>query len=196
MGFDPVTAFVVQLVVTTAISWVLKPDPPKRNVQQQETAQGILVNKASNNSAIPVVYGRRQVGIARVFVESSGSDNQYLYMAGVLCEGGGNGIESVDEIYVNDKLVVWSGALTDGTVRTVNSSDTNFYKGESLISIQAFFGLDNQSGSSLLDAEAVAMIHRADPLPPPPPEIEGETIELIVPIRFSLCKRSGGTGRC
>jgi hypothetical protein len=151
MGFDPVTAFVVQLVVTTAISWVLKPDPPKRNVQGQETAQGILVNKASNNSAIPVVYGKRQVGIARVFVESSGSDNQYLYMAGVLCEGGGNGIESVDEIYVNDKLVVWSGGLTDGTVRTVNSSDTNFYKDGSLISVQAFYGLDNQSVSSILD---------------------------------------------
>ena len=152
MGFDPVTAFVVQLVVTTAISWVLKPDPPKRNVQQQETAQGILVNKASNNTAIPIVYGKRQVGIARVFVESSGTNNQYLYMAGVLCEGGGNGIESVDEIYVNDKLVVWSGTLTDGTVRTVNSSDTNFYKDSaSLISVQAFYGLDNQPVSSILD---------------------------------------------
>jgi hypothetical protein len=151
MGFDPVTAFVVQLVVTTAISWVLKPDPPKRNVQGQETAQGILVNKASNNSAIPVVYGRRQVGIARVFIESSGTDNNYLYMAGVLCEGGGNGIESVEEIYINDKLVTWSGALTDGTVRTVNSSDANFYKDGSLISVQAFYGLDNQSASSILD---------------------------------------------
>jgi hypothetical protein len=151
MGFDPVTAFVVQLVVTTAISWVLKPEPPKRNVQGQETAQGILVNKASNNTAIPVVYGRRQVGIARVFVESSGADNTYLYMAGVLCEGGGNGIESIDEIYVNDKLVTWSGALTDGTVRTVDSSDTNFYKDESLISVQSFYGLDSQSVSSLLD---------------------------------------------
>jgi hypothetical protein len=152
MGFDPITSAVVQLVVTTAISWVLKPEPPKRNVQQQETAQGILVNKASNNTAIPVVYGQRQVGIARVFVESSGTDNTYLYMAGVLCEGGGNGIESIDEIYVNDKLVTWSGALTDQTVRTVNSSDTNYYKdGESLISVQSFYGLDNQPVSSLLD---------------------------------------------
>jgi hypothetical protein len=152
MGFDPITSAVVQLVVTTAISWVLKPEPPKRNVQQQETAQGILVNKASNNTAIPVVYGQRQVGISRVFVESSGTDNNYLYMAGVLCEGGGNGIESVDEIYINDKLVTWSGSLTDGTTRTVNSSDTNYYKdGASLISVQAFYGLDNQSVSSILD---------------------------------------------
>jgi len=152
MGFDPITSAVVQLVVTTAISWVLKPEPPKRNVQQQETAQGILINKASNNTAIPVVYGQRQVGISRVFVESSGTDNNYLYMAGVLCEGGGNGIESVDEIYINDKLVTWSGSLTDGTLRTVNSSDTNYYKdGASLISVQAFYGLDNQSVSSILD---------------------------------------------
>jgi hypothetical protein len=43
-------------------------------------------------------------------------------------------------------------SLTNGTLRGVSSSDTNFYKnGESLISIQGFFGLDNQSASSLLD---------------------------------------------
>ena len=151
MGFDPITSAVIQLVVTTAISWVIAPKPKKPNIPEQQQAQGILVNKASNNTAIPVVYGQRQIGIARVFVESSGTDNTYLYMAGVLCEGGGNGIESIDEIYVNDKLVVWNGALTDGTVRTVDSSDTNFYKDESLISVQSFYGLDNQSVSSLLD---------------------------------------------
>ena len=153
MGFDPITTAVIQLVVTTAISWVLAPKPKKPNVPEQQQAQGILVNKASNNTAIPVIYGKRQIGISRVFVESSGTDNQYLYMAGVLCEGGGNGIESIEEIYINDKLVTWSGSLTDGTVRTVNSSDTNYYKdGASLISVQSFDGLDNQSVSSLLDA--------------------------------------------
>ena len=152
MGFDPITTAVIQLVVTTAISWVLAPKPKKPNVPEQQQAQGILVNKASNNTAIPVIYGKRQIGISRVFVESSGTDNQYLYMAGVLCEGGGNGIESIEEIYINDKLVTWSGSLTDGTVRTVNSSDTNYYKdGASLISVQSFYGLDNQSVSSLLD---------------------------------------------
>jgi len=151
MGFDPITSAIVQLVVTTAISWVIAPKPKKPNVPEQQQAQGILVNKASNNTAIPVIYGKRQVGIARVFVESSGTDNTYLYMAGVICEGGGNGIESVEEIYVNDKLVTWSGSLTDGTIRTVNSSDANYYKGESLISVQSFYGLDNQSVSSLLD---------------------------------------------
>ena len=87
-SFNPVAA-VVTLVVTTALSWVLKPKPKQPNIpsQQYESAQGILVNKASNNESISVVYGKRQVGIQKVFVESSGSNNDYLYVAGVLCEG-------------------------------------------------------------------------------------------------------------
>ena len=143
----------VTKVVSSAISWLqpIKPQKISYNPQINETAQGILLNKDSNNAQIPVIYGQRQVGISRVFVESSGSNNSYLYVAGVLCEGGGNGIESIDEIYIDDKLVTWSGSLTDGTVRTVSASDTNFYKDASLISVQCFYGLDNQSVSSILD---------------------------------------------
>ena len=146
-----ILAQVAVAVVTTAISYAIrpKPKPPNAPSQQYESAQGVLVNKSSNNENIPLVYGQRQLGIQKVFVESSGTNNNYLYLAGVLCEGN---IESIDEIYVNDKLVTWSGSLTDQTVRTVNSSDSNYYKdGASLISVQSFFGLDNQPVSSLLD---------------------------------------------
>jgi len=146
-----IIAQVAVAVVTTAISYAIRPKPKLPNVpsQQYESAQGVLVNKSSNNENIPLVYGQRQLGIQKVFVESSGTNNEYLYLAGVLCEGN---IESIDEIYINDKLVTWSGSLTDQTVRTVNSSDTNYYKdGQSLISVQSFFGLDNQPVSSLLD---------------------------------------------
>jgi hypothetical protein len=142
----------ISKVVSGVIGWLVpKPIIPS-GYAGTSSSQGVLVNKDSNNASIPIVYGERQVGISRVFVESSGSDNAYLYIAGVICEGGNGGIESIDEIYIDDKLVIWSGALTNGTVRTVNSSDTNFYKeGASLISVQAFYGLDNQSVSSLLD---------------------------------------------
>jgi len=146
-----VTQAVVTAVVSSAIGWVIRPKPKIPNIPQQqfESAQGILVNKASNNESIPVVYGERQLGIQKVFVESSGSNNEFLYLAGVLCEGG---IESIEDIYVNDKEVTWSGALTDQTVRTVSSSDANYYKdGQSLISVQSFYGLDNQPVSSILD---------------------------------------------
>jgi hypothetical protein len=143
---------IIQFVITTAISYIISPKPKAPRQSSQDEAKGTLVNKDSNNNPIPVVYGKRQVGLTRVFVESSGSDNQYLYVAGVLCEGGGAGITAIDEVYVDDKLVTFDGSLTNGTLRGVSSSDTNFYKnGESLISIQGFFGLDNQSASSLLD---------------------------------------------
>jgi hypothetical protein len=148
-----ITAIITTIIVT-AISYILAPTPKKPRFGSTDENKGILVNKDSNNNPIPVVYGKRQVGLTRVYVESSGTDNQYLYIAGVLCEGGGAGIESIDEIYVDDKLVTWSGALTDGTLRTVNSSDTNFYKDStSLISVQGFYGLDNQSASSLLQEQ-------------------------------------------
>ena len=149
-----VVSAIIQFVIVTAISYILAPKPkaPTRRGSPEDEIRGVTVSKDSNNNSIPIVYGKRQVGLTRVFVESSGTDNQYLYVAGILCEGGGGGITAIDEVYVDDKLVTWSGSLTDGTVRTVNSSDTNFYKnGESLISIQPFFGLDNQSASSLLD---------------------------------------------
>ena len=139
-------------VVSSVIGWIVPKPVVPSGYSGTQSAQGVLVNKDSNNAFIPVVYGKRQVGISRVFVESSGSDNNYLYVAGVLCEGGNAGIQSIEEIYIDDKLVTWSGSLTDGTVRTVNSSDTNFYKdGSSLISVQCFYGLDNQSASSILD---------------------------------------------
>ena len=143
---------IITTIITTAISYIIAPKPKAPRFSSQDEAKGTLVNKDSNNNPIPVVYGKRQVGLTRVFVESSGTDNQYLYVAGVLCEGGGAGITAIDEVYVDDKLVTFDGALTNGTVRGVSSADTNFYKGgESLISIQGFFGLDNQSASSLLD---------------------------------------------
>ena len=42
------------------------------------------------------------------------------------------------------------------------------------------------AGSPLLDGEAIGMLRRAGPLPPPPAHMKGETIELTVPVRFRL----------
>ena len=46
--------------------------------------------------------------------------------------------------------------------------------------------LDHSSGSQELDEEAIAMIHRAAPLPPIPAELAGDTIKLTLPLSFSL----------
>lgn len=41
------------------------------------------------------------------------------------------------------------------------------------------------SGSSLLDRETVALAERASPMPPPPPEVAGAQIPIVVPIRYN-----------
>jgi protein TonB len=42
------------------------------------------------------------------------------------------------------------------------------------------------SGSSLLDEATLALVERAQPLPPPPPEIAGAEIAIVVPIRYNI----------
>jgi len=137
-------------IVMKAISWLIPtPDIPDFGVGEfDDFERGILLNKQSNDAAIPVVYGERLIGGVRVFLESSGTDNEFLYMALVMCEGE---INSIQEIRVDDKVVTFSGSLTDNTQRTVASSDSNFYKdGVSYITIEPHFGTDSQSASSLL----------------------------------------------
>jgi protein TonB len=62
---------------------------------------------------------------------------------------------------------------------------------------QVFFSIDRQgrvinsrlvrsSGASTLDDEALALLRRAEPFPPPPPELPGARVDLTVPIRFNL----------
>ncbi len=42
------------------------------------------------------------------------------------------------------------------------------------------------SGSSTLDQESLDLVKRAQPFPPPPPELPGAQISLTVPIRFNI----------
>ena len=44
----------------------------------------------------------------------------------------------------------------------------------------------HSSGSSLLDEATLALVARAQPLPPPPPELAGEEIAIVVPIRYNI----------
>jgi protein TonB len=42
------------------------------------------------------------------------------------------------------------------------------------------------SGSNLLDAETLALVERAAPLPPPPTDVPGSLIAVEVPIRYNM----------
>ena len=147
MGFFiPILTAVAKSIITgiaisKAIQW-LAPKPEIPEFTQEAEAQGVLVNKQSNNANIPVIYGTRKVGGTRVFLETSGTDNQYLYGAIVLAEGEINNITS---IIVDDSTVTFSGSIADGT--TITSNDSKY---GTTIQVQPFFGTDGQSASSLL----------------------------------------------
>ena len=63
--------------------------------------------------------------------------------------------------------------------------------------VQLIFSLDRKgrvlasrvaktSGFAALDEEAMALVRRAQPFPPPPPELAGDPVAVTVPIRFNL----------
>ena len=152
----PIVSFfsnpLVSLGVSLFLAWILRPKVPEiedfGTNEFDDFERGILLNKQSNDANIPVIYGERLVGGTRVFMETSGTDNTYLYMAIVMAEGE---INSIEEVRVDDKAVTFASSLSDGTEVEVGSGDSNFYKdSESLIRIQPFFGTDSQSASSLL----------------------------------------------
>ena len=142
----------VSLGVTLFLAWILRPKVPEiedfGTNEFDDFERGILLNKQSNDANIPVIYGERLIGGTRVFMETSGSDNTYLYMALVMSEGE---INSIEEIRVDDKVVTFASALSDGTAVEVDSSDSNFYKNsESLIRLEPHFGTDDQTASTVL----------------------------------------------
>ena len=150
----------VKLGTTLFLSWILRPkvpDIPDFGTNEfDDFEKGILFNKQSNDSNIPIIFGERLTGGTRVFMETSGTDNKYLYMAIVMAEGE---INDIEEIRVDDKPVTWASTLSNGTEVEVGSTDSNFFKAdpnvdgssaESLIRVQPFYGTDTQSSSSLL----------------------------------------------
>jgi hypothetical protein len=137
-------------IVSVALTWLRKPDEPEFNFDTtaENIAKGILLNKTAANGQIPVIYGTRKVGGTLAFLETSGTDNQYLYMALILGEGE---IDDITSIFVNDNEVTFDGDLANDTERNVASSDSNYYKDSaSLIRVRPHYGADDQTACSLL----------------------------------------------
>ena len=115
-----VTTAVIGLGVSTAVATILvatagavvagaivgsMTDTPETATETVEaTAPSMLINKSSNNASIPVVYGTRKLGGTKVFIETSGTDNNYLHMVLAICEGTVHGITNVrlNDIAYND----------------------------------------------------------------------------------------------
>ena len=94
-----------------------------------------------------------------------------------------------------DALPSWESALVARLERFKRYPPEAQSRGESGIA-QLAFSIDRSggvhrahiirsSGSSLLDRETLALPGRASPMPPPPPEVRGAQIPIVVPIRYN-----------
>lgn len=112
-------------VVGEVVSWVVDiPEVPDVGTQ----ARNILVNQQSNIAPLPVIYGERRVGGVRIFTETSGSNNKFLYLCIALCEGE---VESITDLNIDDQPLAGS-------------------KYEPYVTFEVKTGTDGQSASSIL----------------------------------------------
>ena len=104
---------IISFAISSIFQSLFAPDEP-----EQPEQEGPLLNKRSNTSSIPVVYGTRRIGGNRVFVATDGSKNDTLHVVLLVCEGE---IAGFQDIYLDDVLVRFSGKaegelFTDSTV--------------------------------------------------------------------------------
>tara|TARA_R110001606_G_scaffold20237_1_gene72989 strand:+ start:9171 stop:11918 length:2748 start_codon:yes stop_codon:yes gene_type:complete len=127
-----VAGFITQGLVSTIVAGALSgliPDDAQNGDRVAEQASALL-NKAGNNNPLPVVYGYRKIGGTRVFMEVSGSDNEFLHVVIAMSEGE---INSFENVYINDII----------------STDSRF---NGVLNVYTHTGADNQTADSNLVA--------------------------------------------
>ena len=141
MGLDPITKFIIKLVISVYSYNKQRKAQKKAERQARASRSNVLVNKQSNNDPIYTLYGRQRMGGTRVFVEASNgsgavqgidaegnaTNTTHLNMVIAMCEGE---ITDIEQLYFND-TVVWDSGVNG--VKTANGSGgytlTNFMSG-------------------------------------------------------------------
>jgi len=85
----------------------------------------------------------------------------------------------------------WDSQLFSHIARHKNSSVTERGRVQITFSVDRSGGVHNarvltSSGSSVLDREAVSLVQRSQPLPPPPPDVPGTQILKTLPVAFNM----------
>ena len=122
------TQGIVGTIVAGALSGLIPDD--EQNGDQVTQQASALLNKSSNNAPLPVVYGYRKIGGTRVFMEVSGTDNEFLHVVIAMSEGE---INSFENIYINDII----------------KTDSRF---NGLLDVYTHTGADNQTADTQLIA--------------------------------------------
>jgi hypothetical protein len=93
-----VVSGVLNFVMSPFLGLFGLPSMPDIN-QQNQTIQGVTLQRQGTDQQIPVIYGFRKVGGVVTFAETGSDSNKYLWVAYVLSEGP---VEGLREIWIND----------------------------------------------------------------------------------------------
>ena len=137
----------------------------KRGARQKAAAQGVMINKQSNNDPLTLSYGRMRLGGTRVYVESTDgagdlAGKTQLNVVLAMAEGE---MGAIKKLYFND-TVIWdadNGGTTTGSATSGftlvgyvpkgpdEDPDNKYFD---LVEAQYFPGNQNQAVSSLIQA--------------------------------------------
>lgn len=108
----PIVAKATASFLVSQASKIMTARSQRKN--QDNKAYGFQINSQSTNQPIPVVYGKSRVPINRVYINYSGTDNEYIHIIGILAEGEIEGfddqVEGVDPLFFDNKLYTEFGA--------------------------------------------------------------------------------------
>ena len=103
---------------------------PKLDLGTQMGGRSVMTREAAHSRKI--VYGRARIGGNVVFLESSGTDNKYLYLVTAIA---GHEIDAFEQVWFNDEKV-WENNTFTTAWRTSTDASTSpyinfdFYKGD------------------------------------------------------------------
>lgn len=159
LGLTGVAATVFSLVLQTAVGALLGGDS-KAGGGGGPKDEGMLVNKSSNTSTMPVMYGNRRVGGTRVYTETTDaagavSGEEYLHVVLAFAQGGqrSDGTDSLSDItkvLFNDKIA-WTpdGIMSEAHPDWDADTQTDF---SSVLSLYGWLGKNDQGATPDISA--------------------------------------------
>jgi len=128
MGLPLAAQFFIGMVISYMASRIVahltEPDMPDLEMGK---GTGHLVNRKSTKETLPLVYGKVRVGINQVFIGTTGSDNEYLHIVGVIGEGPIEGIvteASVAQLFLDGEIYTSKSAYVYYEIFTGTSTQT------------------------------------------------------------------------
>jgi len=151
--------------VTKAAAETPKPEKKRERQKKKSSASHRTAAADPSQAAASASHGRAGAGGR---LQSGGSANVSSYQARVLAH--------------LQRYKSYPDAARSGGIRGVATVRFSLSASGSVISASLAHG----SGASVLDQAAVAMVRRASPFPPVPPELGSSRMDFVAPIRFDL----------